>query len=267
VNCQPNDLNDRLQVARTASREAGSVLLHHFGRLSHVAFKGRVDLVTEADRAAEDHLIARVRQTFPDDGILAEESGASVQEQSPWLWIIDPLDGTTNYVHGLPHYGVSVGLSFNGELVGGVIHAPSTGKTYWAAPGCGAFEDEKPLQVSSRANLEEALLVTGFPYDRARTAVDLLGPVERALQRSRGLRRMGAASLDFVAVACGIFDGYWEARLKPWDMAAGVVLVREAGGCVTGLHGEAFTLAAGHVSCSNGHIHDDLVDMVRGPRD
>ena len=267
MNGQPQGVLERIEVARAASKGAGAVLLQHVGRLTKIDFKGRVDLVTEADRAAEAYLVACIRQAFPLDRVLAEEGGASQWEGNDWQWILDPLDGTTNYVHGLAHYGVSVGLSFNGELVGGVIHVPPTGKTYWAARGSGAYHDDVPLKVSSRDALSQALLVTGFPYDRASTVSALLGPVERALLSARGLRRMGAASLDFVAVACGVFDGYWESRLQPWDMAAGVVLVREAGGSVTAADGGPFTLAGGSVCCTNGLIHDALVDVVRGPCD
>lgn len=264
-------LSSRLAVALDAARAAGAVLSRLRGHLDGVEFKDSassrpIDLVTEADRGAEAAVVSHLRGRFPDDRVIGEEgadwAGAAGVD---WTWFIDPLDGTTNYVHGLPWFAVSVGALFRGVPVVGVVHAPALGRTWSAAAGQGARVDGRPMRVARAAVLAEGLLATGFPYDRAETAHALVGPVERALRAARGVRRMGAAALDLASVADGTFVGYWEPRLKPWDLAAGVVLVREAGGRVTDYAGRDAVLERGDVVASNGAVHEALLAVVRGP--
>lgn len=264
-------LASRLAVALDAARAAGAVLSRLRGRLVGVEFKDSassrpIDLVTEADRGAEAAVVSHLRGRFPDDRLIGEE-GADWGSASghDWTWFIDPLDGTTNYVHGLPWFAVSVGALYRGVPAVGVVHAPALGRTWSAATGRGARADGAPMRVSAAEHLADGLLATGFPYDRAETAHALVGPVERALRAARGLRRMGAAALDLAMVADGTFVGYWEPRLKPWDLAAGIVLVREAGGTVTDFDGGDAVLARGDVVASNGPVHSALLEVVRGP--
>jgi len=255
----------RLALARDVADAAGAVLERHRGRLREVTKKGDIDLVTEADRAAEAAVVTAIARAFPDDRLIAEEGAArGGARDDGFTWYVDPLDGTTNFVHGLPWFAVSIGVTFRGEPVVGVIHAPALRRTWTAARGQGAFADGVRLHVSDADTLRDALLATGFPYDRDRTAHALVGPVERALVAARGLRRMGAAALDLACVADGTFGGYWEPRLKPWDLAAGIVLVREAGGRVTDHAGGDTMLATGDVIASNGRLHDALTRVVHG---
>ena len=251
-----------MDVACRLAEAAGEVLLEHFGRITDVTHKGAVDLQTAADRDAEAIVLEGLSQAFPEDAILAEESGPQGSSAAPWCWIVDPLDGTTNFVHGLDHFAVSVGLSWQGELVGGVVHAPRRAATYRASRGGGAWCGGRRLSVSRVVELSDALLATGFPYDRRETAAALLVPVRRAMETAQGLRRAGAASLDFVDVARGALDGYWEPRLKPWDMAAGAVLVREAGGTVSAYAGRPFDVEGDTVVVSNGALHGAVVEIA-----
>jgi len=258
------DLRKRVELAKTLSQRAGAYLLERFGAVSRVSYKGSVDLVTEADETAEGLIRAGVSEHFPEDRILAEETGASGDASGEWCWVIDPLDGTTNFVHGVRRFAVSVGLTHLGQPVGGVIYDPSHGETYHARLGDGAWCNGQKLQVSARRQLGESLLVTGFPYNRGECATELTAVVARALEQARGLRRFGAACLDLVDVARGVLDGYWEPRLCPWDMAAGVVIVREAGGTVSRYGGREFDLNSPDLIASNGLIHSALSAMVDG---
>ena len=254
MEADPREIAARLELARGAAEAAGKVLMAHFGRLTAVARKGAVDLVTAADHASEDHLVRVISRAFPGDAILAEERGGAGAQDAPWCWVVDPLDGTTNFVHRLDHFAVSVGLTWRGE--------PVAGETYHGAVGAGAWCGGRRLAVSETSDLADALVGTGFPYDRRDVAGALLAPVERALQACRGIRRFGAAALDLARVATGSLDGFWEPRLAPWDMAAGVALVREAGGRVSAYGGAPFELGGASVVASNGHIHEALVGVV-----
>ena len=258
------DLRQRVELARVLGCKAGATLMKYFGAISRVGYKGGVDLVTEADEAAEALVRAGIAASFPHDRILAEETGASGDETGAWCWVIDPLDGTTNFVHGVRRFAVSIGITYRDEPVAGVIYEPVNQATYYASVGEGAWCDANPLKVSEQESLKESLLVTGFPYDRGECAQELTEIVARALEQARGLRRFGAACLDLVDVARGVFDGYWEPRLCPWDMAAGVVLVREAGGTVSRYGGKDFSLRSPDLIASNGRIHPALIKMVAG---
>ncbi len=277
----------RLGVAREAAALGARVLSDHRGRLTSVAWKGAVDLVTSADTASERLVIATLAAAFPGDEIIGEEGGhAGGRDASApaadWVWYIDPLDGTTNFVHGLPHFAVSIGAAYRGEPVVGVIAAPALATTWYGAQGTGAFRvahapngdggspgpapdtTPVPIAVSTTTELQRALVATGFPYDRIHTADSLVGPVARALAKCLCLRRLGSASLDLAYVAEGAFGAFWEPRLKPWDYAAGVALIREAGGRVTDLAGGR-DIWSSNILATNGHLHAAfLAEVIRG---
>jgi myo-inositol-1(or 4)-monophosphatase len=258
----PTGLDERLDVAERLARLASDELMSWFGRALDVDRKGAVDLVTNADRAAEGLIAAGLAEAFPDDDFLGEETGGAGRGDADWRWVVDPLDGTTNFVHGLPRFAVSIGAWFRGEPTLGVVMAPAEGHVYVGATGRGAHKNGAPMAVSTTDVLGDALLATGFPYDRRDTVDDLLRPLRSALLSGRGIRRMGSAALDLVDVARGAFDGYWEPRLSPWDVAAGVVLVREAGGTVTGFRGAPFDPARPHIVASNGRLHAELLQVL-----
>lgn len=264
----------RREVALEVAAEASELLMHFRGRLRDVAWKGAHDLVTEADRASEQHLIARLSKAFPDDRIIGEEGGGAGPSDAPLRWYVDPLDGTTNFVHGLPHFAVSLGLvQLHGdhlEPVLGCITAPALlpvdadrpGLTWHAARGQGALRNGRPIAVSTATTPDRALVATGFPYDHAAHAQALVAPLARALERCLCIRRLGSASLDLAHVADGTFGAYWEPRLKPWDLAAGAAIVREAGGRVTDLHGGDTFLHTGDILATNGALHPHFLAVL-----
>jgi myo-inositol-1(or 4)-monophosphatase len=245
-------------------RRAGDHLLASFEALTEadVERKGAVDLVTRLDREAQAIVLAGLASAFPGETVLAEETARTGRAGAPPagpLWLVDPLDGTTNFVHGLPPFAVSVARAgAGGGLEAGMIYAPYLHELFWAAAGCGAFLGDRPLHVSARADLDGALLASGFPYDLRTNPHDNLREWAHLARRCRGLRRAGAASLDLAYVAAGRLDGYWEFRLQPWDLAAGALLVLEAGGTVTGPDGGAAWLWQGDVVATNGPLHAAL---------
>lgn len=218
-----------LTVAVDAAQKAGAVLLDHAKKGFNIDYKNVVNLVTDADRGAEDCIVAAIRASFPDHRILAEERGRDGESDSPFLWVIDPLDGTTNFAHGFPFYSVSIGLEHDGEGLLGVVLDPVRQELFTAQTGGGAFLNGTPIRVSSVRQLEKALLVTGFAYDIRETADNNLDHFSRISLRAQGVRRTGSAALDLCYVATGRLDGYWEVKLSPWDMAAGAVILQEAG--------------------------------------
>jgi len=256
-----------IDVALAIAREAGDLLLERFGRLSgaEVERKGPRDLVTAADRDSEALIARRLAEAFPDHGLLAEEGGRREAGDRP-TWIVDPLDGTTNFVHGIPFFCVSLGLVEAGRPLLGVVHAPALGQTFWGGPGQGAHEGDRPVSVSVTPMLSEAVLATGFAYDIDRIADDNLDVLARIARVARGIRRFGSAALDLAYVASGRLDGYWEFHLKPWDVAAGAALVRAAGGTITDLRGGDDWLHGRHVIATNGILHDDLRRRVGVPK-
>jgi len=229
VPCGP--VND-LDIARTAARAGGEVIARWFRRVDHADMKGRVDPVTEADRAAEEAIIAVLGRHRPDDGILAEEGGAA-EAHSGRRWVIDPLDGTVNFVHGIPQVACSVGLEDGEGRLAGVVLDVFRDEEFAAARGSGATLNGSPIRVSQRAAFHEAVFSTGFAYDRQRHGAAYAAAMVAVMAEARGIRRLGAAALDLAWVACGRYDGHWEFGLKPWDLAAGALLVEEAGGIVT----------------------------------
>ncbi|ATB31728.1 inositol monophosphatase family protein [Melittangium boletus] len=239
------------RIAEEAARLAGRVLAERFHGERTIEYKGGIDLVTDADRAAEAVVIGYIRQHYPEHAILAEESGAS--RGSGTRWIIDPLDGTTNYAHQVPHYCVSVGVEGPEGLLAGAIYDPMLGELFSAAKGQGATLNGRPLRASGCTEMARALLCTGFPYDVHHKPEGPLGLLRRFIVRAQGMRRTGSAALDLAYVAAGRFDGYFEFGLKPWDEAAGALLVREAGGVVVRIDGAPHQVGYGDVlACAPG---------------
>lgn len=263
----PDALREALEVATLAAETAGECLLSHFDALDEadIGFKGQRDLVTRADRDAESLIVERLRAHFPQDAIWAEEGG-KVAEGSH-QWIIDPLDGTTNFVHSLPIFGVSIArVDPSGEPELGVVLVPRLGELYTAGRGLGARRNGVPIHVSTRTELKNSLLATGFHYERQTRDDSNVGSFNKFVLHVRGIRRMGAASVDLAYVAAGRLDGYWEPHLSPWDVAAGALLVREAGGRVTDMVGGNDWLHGAHIVASNGtDLHGRILDVLATP--
>ena len=262
MNPQPpsDDVSARFDLARDLAGGAGEILRGGLGRAA-VEHKSPLELVTEFDRASERFIVDRVTAAFPADALLAEEG--SQRPGGPWRWYIDPLDGTTNYAHGLPHFSVSIACAFEEGLQFGIVYDPMRGEMFHAARGRGTFLGDIRLGVSRESDLATSLLVTGFPYDLRHNSDNNLDHFADLARRSLGVRRFGSAALDLAYVAAGRFDAYWELRLAPWDVAAGIVLVREAGGRVTRMDGGSDPLAPPpSIAASNGHLHAQLLEAL-----
>jgi myo-inositol-1(or 4)-monophosphatase len=255
-----------LATATEIVLRAGEIQLAGQASGFRVSKKGTIDLVTEIDFACERMCRAVLAERFPDHDILAEELGeeSDAQPGSRYRWVFDPLDGTTNYAHGLPIYCASLGLEIDGRREVAAIYDPSRKELFTAERGEGAYLNGQRLAVSETPALLDSLLVTGFPYDMHKRSggelVDLFGAF---LSRARAVRRLGSAALDLCYVAAGRFEAFWEQYLKPWDVAAGALIVEEAGGRVTGMDGTPFDPAAAHLVASNGHVHDELLAVIR----
>ena len=258
---RPHELQ-LLDTATAAARAGGAVLVGLFGDPSlDVRRKGRNDFVTGADHASEAAVVAEIRRSFPRHPILAEEGGA-LDGSSEHEWVIDPLDGTTNFLQGLPVFCVSVACRRGGELLAGAVFEPLSGRMFAAARGRGATLDGAPIRVSGQSGLGGAFLATGYPF-RAHGALDrYLGAFREIFLQARAIRRCGAAALDLAHTAAGIYDGFFEFRLSPWDLAAGVLLIREAGGIVTDLDGGQGFLESGNVVAGGPGVHPDLRSAV-----
>ncbi len=251
-----------LNVAVMAARRAGSTLIKKMANLDKLKIeqKGFNDYVSDADLAAERAVIDCIHKHYPDHAILAEESGVS--GESDTVWIIDPLDGTTNFVHGFPVFAVSIGVQVNGRVEHGVIYDPMRQELFTASRGQGAYLDDHRIRVSGQTKLERSLIGTGFPFRSAETEIDpYLAMLKKILRNTSGIRRPGAAALDLAYVAAGRLDGFWETGLAPWDLAAGSLLIREAGGIVSGLNGSEDYLDAGHVLAGTPKIYAALARL------
>jgi myo-inositol-1(or 4)-monophosphatase len=254
--------NER-RVAVDTARAAGRLLHREHPAARQVSYKGAVtNLVTEMDGRAEALIVDALLEAFPDDGILGEE-GSTRPGSSGRRWILDPLDGTTNYAHGLPIYSVGIGLEQEGRIVLGVVYDPSRDELFTAERGGGAWLNERRLAVSPTATLDTSLLVTGFPYDIRTNRDNNLKEYTAFSVRARAVRRLGSALLDLAYVAAGRFDAYWELSLSPWDVAAGGILVEEAGGRVTDLRGAPLDVDHPRLVASNGHIHDQVLTVLK----
>lgn len=258
------DLTQALDAATTAAREARAVLLHYFGQLKQVQEKAHAGLVSEADVESEKTITRVLRERFPDITVLGEEGAFAAQsnEVEASSWVVDPLDGTTNYVHGFHVFNISIGLQWRGELVLGVVDVPVLDCTYTAAKGRGAFKDGKQIQVSERKTIKDALLATGFFPDNTNALKEQLKIFSDIVYDARGIRRPGAAAYDLALVAEGVFDAFWEPNLKPWDAAAGAVLVREAGGVVWTYDGDEYRMGDMTLLSGNRELSEALVKRI-----
>jgi myo-inositol-1(or 4)-monophosphatase len=251
----PSPLESAIEIAH----EAGSLLRQYFERRVRFELKGAFDLVTEADRASEKLIVSRLKALFPDHAILAEEGGGH-ENASGYRWYVDPLDGTTNFAHSYPVYNVTLALEKDGELVAGVVFDPTRDELFAAEKGSGAFLNGRRIRVSDTPRVEDGLFSTGFPSRRRHLDVNIHFYYQLAMA-SHGVRRGGSAAIDLAYVACGRLDGYWEFGLSPWDMAAGKILVREAGGMCTSMKGTPHTLTGRHILADNGLIHGEIVAL------
>jgi len=227
-----------------------------------VSFKGEIDLVTKFDRDAQKQIVSALSREFPDHGILSEED-INRKPASNIRWIVDPLDGTTNFAHGLPIWAISIGLEVNDEVVLGVVYDPNRDETFSALRNSGARLNGRKIRVSSARKLDRCLLVTGFPYDIRRSERNNLRQFGEFAVRARAVRRLGSAALDLCYTACGRFDGYWEMKLSPWDQAAGSLILKESGGKITDFRGRPFNIYGDEVLGTNGLIHRQMMDVLR----
>ena len=257
-----------LEVAREAARDAGALIREAWqaGRDEVGTKSSSIDLVTETDRAAEERIVARLLDAFPRDRVVAEEGGRRGFSKKR-VWYVDPLDGTTNFAHGFPHFAVTLAFEVEGEVVAGVTYDVPRDELYEVVRGEGAWVDGVPLHVSAAPELGTSLVATGFPYDRQTVDDDNTAEAKAFIKCCRGVRRAGAASLDLAYLARGWLDGYWEMRLNPWDVAAGALLVTEAGGATSDYGGGPFDVHGGHYVASNGRIHDEMVEVLKGVRE
>ena len=267
--CKDEALGKILRRAATAALAAGSVLRNLYDKPHQITHKGTIDLVTEADVAAEQTVLAMLREAGGGIGFLAEESHSSYENlpQGP-VWVIDPLDGTTNFAHGFPFFAVSIAYAEGTASKVGVVYAPMQDELFCACQGSGAWLNGRPIQVSGAAILQDSLLATGFPYAIEQEIEGVMAALTRLLTRCQGVRRTGAAAVDLAYLACGRTDGFWEINLKPWDTAAAMLLVSEAGGRLTTYDGKGYTPYISEVVASNGKIHAEMVgqlaDFTRG---
>ncbi|MFP4445408.1 MAG: inositol monophosphatase family protein [Desulfosudaceae bacterium] len=250
------------QVGTGAAYRSAAVLKTYFGTSTlSIRKKGDKDLVTEADTASEAAIIDAIQERFPDHDILAEESGRR-QDRSRFCWIIDPLDGTTNFSHGIDIFAVSIALAEDDRVIVGIVLNPVTGELFTATRGGGARQNGRPITVSATRRLDEALLVTGFPYNFAEIRQAVVKRFFNCLEAAQGVRRLGSAALDLCYVACGRFEGFWEQNLQPWDTAAGMLIATEAGATVTDFAGHAFTPEKKELLATNGILHQEMLDLL-----
>ncbi len=253
-----------LNIALQAARSAGDVILNSFDKLDRVRVheKSINDFVSDVDLKAEKIIIETIHKSYPDHSILAEESGEHQLKEKDYLWIIDPLDGTTNFLHGFPHFAVSIGLAIKGKIEHGLIFDPFKQEIFSASRGRGAQLNSSRIRTSKVSQLSKALLGTGFPSRNKSLYEKYMSSFERVFQESAGIRRAGACALDLAYIACGRLDGFWEYNLKPWDIAAGSLLVSEAGGFVTDMQGHHDFLKSGEVVAANAKIHATLLSKI-----
>jgi myo-inositol-1(or 4)-monophosphatase len=255
-------MHPMLNIAVKAARRAGNLIHRAADNLDHltVTKKSNADYVSEVDKAAERTIIQTILDVYPTHAILAEESGA--QGESEYLWIIDPLDGTTNFLHGFPQYAVSIALQHNGVLTHAVIYDPTKNDLFTASRGRGAFLNDRRIRVSKRAELADSLIGTGFPYTKFTHMDAYMGILRDMMQKTAGLRRPGSAALDLAYTAAGRYDGFFETGLKPWDIAAGCLLITEAGGLVSDLQGNDSYLKSGHLCAGNPKVFAQMLQVI-----
>jgi len=257
-----------LNVMVAAARKAGRPLIRDFNELENlqISMKGPADFVTSADKRTEKILIEELSKARPGYGFLGEEGGALTGADKTHRFIIDPIDGTTNFMHGIPHFAISIGLEREGQLVSGVVYNPVTDDLYTAEKGHGAYLNNKRLRVAARKELAPAVIATGLPFMGKEGHARASAEMAEVMNVTAGIRRFGSASLDLAYVAAGRFDGFWERSLQAWDIAAGIVLLREAGGMVSDLHGGTEMLTQGSVLASNEHLHPQLLKLLKSTK-
>lgn len=260
---------DVLPFLDRVTREAGAAVISYFH--GHFAIQRKdvsetgIDIVTDADRKAEEIILRAISREFPGHDVLTEET-VTERTGSHWLWVIDPLDGTVNFAHGIPHFAISIALLQGESLIAGTIYDPLRDESFTATRQGGSFLNGKDMHVSRAKTLRTSVIATGFPYDRATSPDNNVTEFQRIVTRVQGIRRAGAASLDLAYVASGRLDGFWELKLKPWDQAAGMLLVQEAGGKISDRRGQPATMLAQSVVATNGLIHEELVTVLNGQR-
>jgi myo-inositol-1(or 4)-monophosphatase len=251
-------IKDIIQI----SREAGEIVREGFKRNLKIDYKtNESDLVTDVDKASEKHISDFIKKKFPSHGILAEESG-NIKNGSEYTWVVDPIDGTVNFAHGLPIFSISIGLQKNGKTIAGVVYDVPRDVIYSAENGGGAYANDKKINVSDNSNIGHSILVTGFPYNIRENPYNALEKFVALTRASRGVRRLGSAAIDFCYVAEGVFDGFWEVYLNPWDICAGKLLVEEAGGSVTDFKGEDINIDSKQILATNGRINKDMIEIL-----
>ncbi len=257
-----------MNVMTRAATKAGRALVRDFGEVEQlqVSRKGPADFVSTADHKAERTVVAELKRARPDYGLLLEEGGEQAGSDGSRRWIVDPLDGTTNFLHGIPHFAVSIGLEQDGEPIAGVIYNPINDELFWAERGQGAWLNDRRLRVSGRRRLEDALLATGVPFLGHGDGAEFLAELSALMPRIAGIRRFGSAALDLAWVAAGRFDGFWETGLNPWDVAAGIVLVQEAGGFATEIGGGHKPMTGRTILAANAHLHLPVGQALRAAR-
>lgn len=253
-----------VNIAINAARNASKIIMSMWGRVDirDISEKSRNDFVTEVDKLAESEIIKTLKKPYPDHTFIAEESGIAQGDES-YVWIIDPLDGTTNYIHGIPHFAVSIAMKYKNKLEHAVIFDPIRNELFTATRGEGARLNDRRLRVSQQSKIEHALLGTGFPYKTPEAIDPYLRVFENLLPQVRGMRRAGSAALDLAYVAAGRFDGFWEFFLSPWDIAAGALLIKEAGGLVGDIYGGEKYLETGHIVAGNNKIFKALLQVIK----
>ncbi|MBA4394956.1 MAG: inositol monophosphatase [Desulfobacca sp.] len=261
MNTTPFNLDQAYEWAMEAVLEAGRILKKGFRKNKPYQKKGAIDLVTEWDFKSQETVIAKLQSHFPQSDFLVEESGVG-RRISPYCWILDPLDGTTNFVHGFPFFCISLALTYKNIPLLGIVHNPELKETYWALRGKGAFFNDRLIRVSSIPKVSQSLLATGFPYTIQKTHGPILKRFEQVIIQAQGLRRPGSAALDLCWVARGVLDGFWEQYLKPWDTAAGILIVEEAGGKVSDFSGRPYHFKKKQILATNGQIHHEMIPLL-----
>ena len=257
------NIEKMLEIAKEAAYEAGEIQLSFLGKKKGIQRKSCYsDLVTDADKQSEEKIMSILNTYFPDHDILGEETGFHREHSSEYLWVVDPLDGTTNFTHNFPHFAVSIGLVKNKQIILGVVFDPCKNELFWAGEGTGAYLNSEPINTSKTDRLEESLLATGFAPGKHDTLEKNLVYFTEFMHKAKALRRPGAASLDLCYVACGRLDGFWELNLSPWDVTAGAFIIKEAGGKVTNFDSEEFDPDVKNILATNGFLHDSMKEIL-----